>query len=70
MAWIEAKRCKDGAVSYWVRDRRNGRAVVIPAGTTRAEAELKKRQYEVRRDLEKEGYEDEFELKGTSNGMD
>ena len=58
MAWIETKRRKDGTVSYWIRDTRDGRAIVILAGFSRSEAEMKLEQYLIRRDLEKEGYDD------------
>ena len=58
MAWIQPVRHKDGRRTYWIRDKRDGRQIVIPAGQTRGEAELKLEQYVIRRDLEKDGYED------------
>lgn len=61
MAWIQATRRKDGSQTYWVRDRRDGQQIVIAAGATLAEARLKLEQYEIRRDLEKEGYGDSHE---------
>jgi len=61
MAWIQQVRRKDGSATYWVRDKRNGRQVSIFGGVTRGEAELKLEQYEIRRDLEKEGYDDRYE---------
>jgi len=60
MAWIEARRRKDGTMSWWVRDIRGGRQVCIAAGS-KPEAEMKREQYLIRRDLEKEGYEDGFD---------
>lgn len=59
MAWITSTRRKSGEVTWWVRDIRDGRQVCIPAGS-RPEAEMKKEQYEIRRDLEKEGYDDRY----------
>lgn len=61
MAWIQHVRHKNGDSSYWIRDRRDGRQIVIPAGSTRGEAELKLEQYVIRRDLEKEGYDDKHQ---------
>lgn len=61
MAWIQLVRRKDGTTTYWVRDKRKGRQVVIFGGITRGEAELRLEQYEIRRDLEKEGYDDVHE---------
>jgi len=61
MAWITSSRRKDGSVMWWVRDVRGGRQVCIAAGTKR-EAEMKLEQYLIRRDLEKEGYEDRYEV--------
>lgn len=58
MAWIQRVRRKDGTIFYWVRDKRDGKHVVIAGGFTRGEAEMKLEQYNIRRDLEKEGYED------------
>lgn len=77
MAWIQPTRHKDGSTAYWIRDKRNGRQIVIPGGSTRGEAELKLEQYEIRRDLEKEGYDDQHEElldriwgpKESTNGM-
>lgn len=59
MAWIEGRRRKDGTISWWVRDVRGGRQVCISAASRR-EAEFKREQYMVRRDLEKEGYDDKY----------
>lgn len=61
MAWIQAVRRKDGSRSYWIRDRRDGRQISVAAGITRGEAELMLDQYLIRRDLEKEGYQDEHQ---------
>ena len=61
MAWIEMKIRRDGTTSYWVRDIRGGRQVSIPGGANRKEAEQKLEQYNIRRDLEKEGYDDKHE---------
>lgn len=60
MAWIEARRRKDGTVSWWVRDIRGGRQVCIPA-FSKGEAELKLEHYLIRKDLEKEGYDDQHQ---------
>lgn len=61
MAWIHPVKRKDGTTTYWVRDKRNGRQVSIFGGMTQAEAEMRKEQYLIRRDLEKEGYEDVYD---------
>lgn len=61
MAWIQVVRHKDGSSGYWIRDRRDGRQIVIPGGNSPGEAELKLEQYRIRRDLEKEGYEDQHQ---------
>lgn len=60
MAWLSFTRKKDGSLTWWVRDIRGGRQISIPADS-RADAEQKKEQYEIRRDLEKEGYDDKYE---------
>lgn len=79
MAWIEARRRRDGSTSFWIRDRRGDHQIVIHGGDTREEAEQALDRYKVRRDLEKEGYEDKYQaladsvfgkrLKGTRHGM-
>jgi hypothetical protein len=61
MAWLEKRRRKDGSIHYWVRDRRDGRQIVIYAGESVREGEMKLEQYVIRRDLEKEGYNDGYE---------
>ncbi len=60
MAWIEERRLADGSKSWWVRDRRDGRQIVIAGGATKQEAEMRLEQYTIRRDLEKEGHFDRF----------
>jgi hypothetical protein len=61
MAWLQKVKRKDGSLFFWIRDRRDGRQIVIPGGPKEPEATLKKEQYEIRRDLEKEGYDDQHE---------
>lgn len=61
MAWIQRVRHKNGTSAYWIRDIRDGQYIVIPAGETRHEAELKFEHYKIRRDLEKEGYPDKHQ---------
>lgn len=62
MAWIQPTRRKDGAVTYWIRDVRGGRPIVIDSkAASRPEAEMKLEQYRIRRDLEKEGYDDRYQ---------
>ena len=56
--WIEQRKRKDGTTTYWLRDRRAGHQIAIEVGNTRSEAELRMEQYVIRRDLEKEGYDD------------
>lgn len=58
MAWLKAVRRKNGHWFFWIHDRRDGRMISIPAGERQREAELKLEQYVIRRDLEKEGYDD------------
>jgi len=58
MPWLERRKRADGSVSWWIRDRRDGIAVVIPGGASESEAKMKLEQYKIRKDLEKEGYED------------
>lgn len=58
MASIQRVRRRDGTASYWVRDVRCDRQIVIAGGKSRGEAEMKIEQYNIRRDLEKEGYDD------------
>lgn len=60
MAWLQRIKRKDGSVFFWVRDRRDGRQISIPGGPSEREADLKREQYEIRKDLEKEGYEDKY----------
>lgn len=80
MAWIKRTKKKDGTVSFWVHDIRNGRIVTIKECPTKPEASLHKEQYEIRRDLEKDGYDDRFaekiadelfgkRIKETGNGL-
>lgn len=59
MAWIQTTRRKYG-LAYFIRDVRDGRQVVIPVpdGVDRAFAERMLDKYVVRKDLEKEGYDD------------
>lgn len=61
MAWLERIRHKNGTESYWIRDFRDGKQIVIKAGETKEEAIDALRRYRVRRDLEKEGYEDKYQ---------
>lgn len=61
MAWIHPVRRKDGTTTYWVRDKRGGRQISIFGGMTLREAQMRKEQYEIRRDLEKEGYMDVYD---------
>lgn len=58
MAWLEPRQDRPG---YWIRDVRDGRQVFIPAGETREEAEHELERYQIRHDLEKEGYEDQMQ---------
>lgn len=62
MAWIECKKRRDGSISYWIRDRRDGRQVSIPApdGVDRAFVERMMATYLRRRELEKHGYDDQY----------
>lgn len=59
MAWIQTVKTKWGP-RYYIRDVRDDRQISIPApeGVDRAFAERMLGKYEVRRDLEKEGYDD------------
>lgn len=59
MAWIQTTKRKGGP-AYFIRDVRDGRQIVIPApdGVDRAFAERMLDKYVVRKDLEKEGYDD------------
>lgn len=61
MSWIQTTSCK-GVKSYWLRDVREGRHIVIPCGHSPEEARLRKEQYDIRRDLEKEGYDDRYQM--------
>lgn len=61
MAWIQTVRQKDGSRTYWIRDVRNDMQIVIPGGKTRTEAQIKLDQYQIRKDLEKEGYDDQHQ---------
>lgn len=61
MAFIKRTKRKDGTVSYWVHDVRDGRQLTIAECNTYEAAELHKTQYEIRRSLEKEGYFDRYE---------
>lgn len=60
MAWIKRTKRKDGSVIFWVHDFRDGRQVTIAECHSEGEAQMRKERYEIRRDLEKEGYDDSF----------
>lgn len=62
MAWIQFTKHRDGTVTYWIRDVRDGISVVIDSKAgSRSEAEIRLERYVTRRDLEKEGYEDQHQ---------
>jgi len=49
VAWIE--RRNDGAgVTYWIRDRRNGLQIIIPAGRSYRNAKRRLEEYKTKRD--------------------
>lgn len=58
--WLRSFRHKDGSQGFWINDIRDGKFVSIPAGTSKPEAEMKLEQYKIRRDIEKEGYDDQY----------
>lgn len=63
MAWIEARQRSDGSTTYWIRDRRDGRQIVIATtARTRAEADLLLEQYVIRHELQKMEADHECDL--------
>ncbi len=60
MAWIEIRKQSNGVESYWVRDKRDGRQIVILAGYTADEAHKALVKYNIRHSLEKHGYDDKY----------
>jgi hypothetical protein len=62
MAWVKRIKKADGSVTFWVHDNRDGRVLTIAACNTEGEAQMKIEQYHTRRELEKEGYFDKFEI--------
>ena len=60
MTSIVGVRLKDGSWRYWVLDYRDGREIKIPAGKSREEAKAEFDKYLIRRNLDKEGYDDQY----------
>jgi len=62
MAWILETRNKRGQTKFWIRDKRDGRQIVIevPDFVDRAFAERMLEKYESRRKLENHGYDDQY----------
>jgi hypothetical protein len=58
MQWIERRVSRDGSFEFLIHDYRGGRPITLYAGKSEAEAVMYMEQYKIRRDLEKEGYED------------
>jgi hypothetical protein len=60
MAWMEIRKLQDGTETYWVRDKRDGRQIVILVGHTSDEAYKALVRYNIRHSIEKHGYDDKY----------
>lgn len=56
--WLRRFKQGDGSLSFWINDVREGKFISVYAGDKEGEAQMNFEQYKIRRDLEKEGYDD------------